>query len=160
MKGSLNDSFYVSLCWHCKSAGSTTQPLQRCGGCQLVPYCSRECQRGDRSSHKYICKEFPVVNGKNALYTTGRGLWENHIAGLRRRAARLPEAEVNNPIFKTPWVCNTCRETHPSRLTNCKCGCISYCSKSCSNVDKLHKKDCNLLDLTRQLYALTIDSFN
>ena len=154
MKGSFNESFYVGLCWHCKSPGSTGQPLQRCGGCQLVPYCSRECQRENRSSHKFICKEFPVVNGKNSLHTTG--IWEIHIAGLRQRASRLPHAQENDPIFQNPWVCNTCRETSPSRLTNCKCDCVSYCSKRCSNTDRLHTQDCHILDLTRQLYVLTI----
>ena len=60
--------FFVGLCYNCYLPGSL-YPLQRCSGCQLVSYCSRECQKKDRSRHKYVCKEFPAVNGKNVLFT-------------------------------------------------------------------------------------------
>ena len=54
--------FFAGLCNFCKESGSLEQPLQRCGGCQLVGYCSRDCgQKDDRPSHKYVCKEFPMV---------------------------------------------------------------------------------------------------
>ena len=37
--------FFVGLCYVCYSPGSTTMPLKRCGGCQLVAYCSKLCQK-------------------------------------------------------------------------------------------------------------------
>ena len=58
---SFESSFYVSLCWYCMLPGSMKQPLQRCGGCELLAYCNRDCQKPDRPFHKNICKEFPVV---------------------------------------------------------------------------------------------------
>ena len=149
-----NHIFFVGLCWNCKLVGSRTQPLHRCGGCQLVAYCSKDCQKDDRSTHKYVCKEFPVVNGNNALYTTGA--WENHIEGLLDRAARLKHAQDSEPIFENPWVCNTCNESRPGRLTDCKCGYISYCSKRCSNIDHSHKKNCSLIGQGRQAHSLLL----
>ena len=137
--------FFAGVCWHCKATGSAVDPLQRCGGCQLVSYCSKRCQKDDRSTHKYVCKEFPVVDGKNVLHTTAP--WEDHIASLLKRSAQLPLAEgFSNPLFLTPWVCNTCHESSPARLANCKCLAVSYCSKKCAHADNLHTKECSQLD--------------
>ena len=124
--------------------GSTNRPLQRCGGCQLIPYCSKDCQKDDRPSHREFCREFPVSNGKNALHTEGP--WEEHIKHLRQRASQLPNAEcVATPLFVEPWSCHTCHETSPNRLTTCKCGVVCHCSKKCARADRLHKKRCNPL---------------
>ena len=112
---------------------SATCPLQRCGGCQLVAYCSRECQKDDWSRHKFACKEFPLSGGKNVLCTTGP--WREHIDALRERAVQIPNAM---PIFLNPRVCSTCREARQDRLSDCLCGTVSYCSKRCSKADKQH----------------------
>ena len=137
-------TLYVGLCWNCKKIESTDEPLQRCGGCQLVPYCSQECQRNDRGNHKNVCKTFPVINGRNVLYT--RQPWKEHLERLRLRAAELPRADKTAiPLFKQPWVCHTCKESNPKKLVTCKCRALSYCSKRCSRVDRQHKKDCNKL---------------
>ena len=74
--------FFVGQCYFCNVPGSPARPLKRCGGCQLVAYCSKECQMNHRSKHKPACKEFPVVNGVNSLHTTGS--WKDHIAHLRK----------------------------------------------------------------------------
>ena len=148
--------FFVSLCFYCRTPRNATsmKTLYRCGGCHLVSYCSKDCQKNDRGSHKYVCKEFPVVNGKNALFTTGS--WTDHIAGLRKRADRLPQAERNaKPIFRNPGVCRTCWETQPDRLTCCSCcGCVSYCSNKCKLADKQHMEDCPQLAITSTTYTL------
>ena len=145
--------FFLGLCWYCKSSGSTSQPLQRCGGCQLVAYCSRDCQKEDRSTHKYVCKEFPIIKGKNVLHT--KGPWKKHIATLRERSALLPNAEiVAEPIFRNPRVCHMCREANSDRLTDSECLCVSYCSKRCANADKNHKKDCPEFKNIAGIYAL------
>ena len=137
-------TLYIGLCWCCKKIGSTDEPLQRCGGCQLVPYCSKDCQRDDRVNHKDVCKEFPVTLGKNALYT--KGPWEEHIKNLLIRATDLPNADKTAiPLFMTPWACHTCNESNPKQLTTCKCGTVSYCSKKCSRTDRQHKKKCSQL---------------
>ena len=146
--------FFVSLCFYCRSPGQGTATLYRCGGCQLVSYCSRYCQKNDRSTHKYMCKEFPIVNGMNALFT--RGSWEDHIENLRKRADRLPQAEINvKPIFQNPRVCRTCRESRPYHLIDCStCGCVSYCSDKCKVADKQHKEDCPELTIIKTTYTL------
>ena len=140
--------YFVDLCYCCNV--SIFQSLLRCGGCQLVAYCSKDCQRASWASHKKVCKEFPVVKGKNVLYTsTGtQAGWKKHIAGLRDRAARLPHAvEVAaKSIFRNPRVCRTCREARPDHLKiDCACDCVSYCNQKCAKADRLHKEDCNHL---------------
>ena len=140
--------YFVDLCYCCNV--SIFQSLLRCGGCQLVAYCSKDCQRASWASHKKVCKEFPVVKGKNVLYTsTGtQAGWKKHIAGLRDRAARLPHAvEVAaKSIFRNPRVCRTCREARPDHLKiDCACACVSYCNQKCAKADRLHKEDCNHL---------------
>ena len=137
--------FYFGRCYNCNSTGCPDHPVQRCGGCQLVSYCTRECQKKDRSIHKYVCKAFPVVNGNNVLIT--KGPWEEHIAFLRKLAAMLPLPEVAKAIFRNPRVCNTCHEARPERFRECKCGCVSYCVSYCAKADKWHKNICHLLRL-------------
>ena len=101
----------------------------------------------------YVCKEFPVVNGKNSLYTAG--LWKEHISDLRQRAAQLQNADVSAwNIFRNPRVCRTCRETRPDRLIDCKCACVSYCNKWCMKADKHHKEDCIRIGHIAQSYSL------
>ena len=78
------EPFFSGLCYNSLAPFSVFQPL-RCGGCQLVSYCSRACQKVHWSRHKYVCKEFPVVKGKNVLYS--KGSWKKHIAHLRERAS-------------------------------------------------------------------------
>ena len=137
--------YFVDLCYCCNV--SILQPLLRCSGCQLVAYCSKDCQKTNWNSHKNVCKEFPLVKGKNVLYT--KGIWKKHIAGLRKRAARLPHADEvarAKSIFHNPRVCRTCREARPDHLTiDCSCACVSYCNKRCAKADKRHKEDCNNL---------------
>ena len=148
-------TFFVGLCFHCNEPGRSCCPskaLQRCNGCQLVSYCSKECQKNDWNVHKYVCKEFPVRNGKNALCTNGH--WKSHISGLRQRAARLPLAEgAAIPIFHNPRVCRTCREAHQDLLVDCKCAAVSYCSTKCARKDKVHQKNCVLLAMLAQTFS-------
>eukprot|EP00808_Paulinella_micropora_P018860 g20361.t1 len=44
------------MCKQCGAAGSTDKALSRCAACQLVSYCSRECQKVDWPQHKAACK--------------------------------------------------------------------------------------------------------
>ena len=75
--------FHAGLCYHCDGMRYQDKPFQSCGGCQLVGYCSRDCQKSDWKSHKDVCKEFPLVKGKNVLWT--KGSWKKHINGLLKR---------------------------------------------------------------------------
>ena len=127
------------LCNWCKKPGAPTQPLQLCGGCHLVSYCNRDCQKSDRPWHKYFCKEFPIVNGKNALFTSGS--IKEHIMALCQRAISLPLAEFN-PVFLNKRVCHFCKEFSIDHLSDCLCSRVSYCNKTCNASDKFHKEQC------------------
>ena len=145
--------YFVGLCYYCLGLPAPSG-LQHCGGCQLVSYCSRHCQKKDRSTHKYVCKEFPLVNGKNVLHSIQP--WKNHIVSLRERAALLPKAELSAmPIFSNPRVCRTCRESRPDLLTDCECYCVSYCSKRCAKADKQHKRNCYDLNHIAGAYCVS-----
>ena len=144
--------YFVGLCFYC--TGLPAPSLHRCGGCQLVAYCSRHCQKKDWSTHKYVCKEFPVVKGKNVLHTTRP--WKKHIHSLREQAARLPNAELSaKPIFSNPRVCRTCREARSDLLMDCECYCVSYCSNRCAKADKQHKKECSDLNHIAGAYCVS-----
>ena len=141
--------YFVGLCYSC--TGLPAPSLHRCGGCQLVAYCSRHCQKNDWSNHKYVCKEFPVVKGKNVLHTTKP--WKNHLISLREQAAQVPNADLS--IFSNPRVCHTCREARPDLLMDCECYCVSYCSKRCAKADKQHKKHCSDLNHIAGAYIVS-----
>ena len=106
-------SFFAGLCYYCNTMSDADEPLQSCSGCQLVGYCSRDCQKSDWNRHKSVCKAFPLVKGKSVLWA--KGSWKKHLTGLCKRAAQLPDARS---IFRNPRVCNTCREPRPARLTD------------------------------------------
>ena len=145
--------FFVGLCYVCYSPGSTTKPLKRCGGCQLVAYCSRLCQKSDWRMHKHICKEFPIVKGKNVLCTTGS--WKKHIKDLHKRADKLADMEKKSAqaIFNNPRVCKMCHEARSDCLTDCKCGYVSYCSNRCIMADNQHERDCLQLSNIGKIYS-------
>lgn len=139
--------FFLGVCYHCwapRYIPGYSCALLRCSGCQLVAYCSRECQKYNWSKHKYVCKEFPVVKSKNVLYA--QGSWKKHIASLRKQAAQVPYAK---PIFHYPRVCRTCKEARQDKLTDCVCMSVSYCSQKCKKADKQHQNYCkDLLQIT------------
>ena len=133
-------TYIIGICHYCKIPRPFVTTLQRCGGCQLVAYCSRDCQLDDRDGHKKICKKFKVVDGKNVFHTARP--WKLHLASLSEIAAFVDKSFY---IFQNPRVCNTCHEPRQDRLTDCVCNCVSYCSRKCARSDKHHKKECNSL---------------
>ena len=71
------------LCANCR----TTCGLRRCGGCYVVHYCGKECQRTDRAHHKELCKA--VASGRIATrnpkaYKQNTTVTQvfNHVEGL------------------------------------------------------------------------------
>ena len=46
----------MDKCWNCKTDCSVDM-LQWCAACNVVAYCSRECQRKDSKAHKPGCKK-------------------------------------------------------------------------------------------------------
>ena len=49
--------------------------MKKCGRCQEVAYCSRDCQRGDWKVHKVTCQKVPtgVASAGGVRDTEGRG---------------------------------------------------------------------------------------
>ena len=41
----------------CAGCGAANRSLRRCGRCRSVHYCSRECQRGHWSIHRFQCSQ-------------------------------------------------------------------------------------------------------
>ena len=46
---------------HKQKCGRQGRQMRRCGNCQEVTYCSRDCQRGDWKVHKDTCTTVDVV---------------------------------------------------------------------------------------------------
>jgi len=138
-------TYFVGLCYYCNK--SVFSSIIICSGCQLVSYCRAYCQEKDWChGHRYVCKAFPMANGKNVLYT--KDPWKDHISSLRERAARLPSHWKSLiPLFRNPPVCNTCRESNFEKLQICECFCVSYCSLRCEKTDKTHAEYCKNLGL-------------
>uniref|UniRef100_A0A0G4GGH2 MYND-type domain-containing protein n=1 Tax=Chromera velia CCMP2878 TaxID=1169474 RepID=A0A0G4GGH2_9ALVE len=47
----------IVVCNQCKKAAPQGQSFQRCGRCQKVAYCGKECQKMDWKQHKKACKD-------------------------------------------------------------------------------------------------------
>ena len=144
--------YFLGVCYHCwapRYIAGYSCDLQRCGGCQLVAYCSKVCQKANWSRHKFVCQEFPVVKGKNVLHT--KVPWKKHIVSLRKHAAQIQHA---SPIFHNPRVCRTCKDARQEHLTDCVCMCVSYCSKKCTKADKQHQNNCKDLLRISQVYSI------
>ncbi|VDC01647.1 unnamed protein product [Peniophora sp. CBMAI 1063] len=70
--------------WCLKELGKDN--LRACGGCRMVRYCSRNCQRGAWKTHKFSCsqnqqlidslKDDPVQESFNALLTRWLTVWK------------------------------------------------------------------------------------
>ena len=52
-----NNKLFSCLIQKCGRKG---RQMRRCGQCQEVTYCSRDCQRGDRKAHKVTCRTIDV----------------------------------------------------------------------------------------------------
>ncbi|XP_071549068.1 histone-lysine N-methyltransferase SMYD3-like isoform X2 [Panulirus ornatus] len=57
----VNASSKGLYCDHCLKKNSTHQNLQRCSGCKVECYCSKECQRGSWDIHRFECKNLQRI---------------------------------------------------------------------------------------------------
>ncbi|CAL4113886.1 unnamed protein product [Meganyctiphanes norvegica] len=161
--------FFAGSCACCYAYTGKNQPLSHCSGCQLLAYCSKECQKMDWLCHKPICKLFPVKNGVNVLseaHKLNKDARKLYIKQLTKNACDVVnDIEIRggkNPLYRQTqdmfyWgrVCNICKEARVDKLTDCICHCVSYCSETHRKADKAHKEECN--DLL--LYARTMSYF-
>lgn len=155
--------FFSGGCFNCASLNHVERKLQRCAGCQLVSYCNKKCQRMDWKTHKVLCKQFPVQNGKNIIVRKTEKVRNNprkyleEIAALQF-AAFMATSALNSSdgsrkllcgvdkIFLNARVCNVCHEARPEMLVDCSCCCKSYCSSAHRKQDAQHMFfECDLL---------------
>eukprot|EP00005_Dracoamoeba_jomungandri_P013946 CAMPEP_0174270816 /NCGR_PEP_ID=MMETSP0439-20130205/45819_1 /TAXON_ID=0 /ORGANISM="Stereomyxa ramosa, Strain Chinc5" /LENGTH=132 /DNA_ID=CAMNT_0015360387 /DNA_START=104 /DNA_END=498 /DNA_ORIENTATION=- len=47
----MDEQFSGETCMYCGNTGK----LKKCGGCQIVSYCSKSCQRSHWKAHKFSC---------------------------------------------------------------------------------------------------------
>ena len=57
-------------CFQCHKTVTGKKKLSKCAGCHAVTYCSVECQREDRTRHKWNCVPVMVTD----IPGKGRGL--------------------------------------------------------------------------------------
>jgi len=147
--------YYSGACNNCYTLTSNSQPLQRCAGCQLVAYCSRNCQKNDWKKHKIFCKIFKVKNGKNALMFDEEirldlRKWGDAVEELEDKAAAMcmEKSEFFETVFSSfSRVCFICKNAQQDKLFDCKCCSVAYCCKAHQQADKLHKDFCEELSM-------------
>ncbi|CAL4068105.1 unnamed protein product [Meganyctiphanes norvegica] len=161
--------YLLGLCSCCYTYKGSDHPLHRCSGCQLLAYCSKECQKTDWGLHKPVCKQLPIQNGQNVLSEVQKlkkEVRKKHIEALKAKISfaltsnRHINAECSNieieeeVAFNTyhkfaedmiEWgrVCNICKEARVDKLTDCNCHTVSYCSEVHRKADKAHREECH-----------------
>ncbi|KAK1732490.1 hypothetical protein QTG54_004661 [Skeletonema marinoi] len=65
-------------CAMCRKSEQWEKPFPECSGCNLVIYCSRECQKSDWKNHKRLCLDAQKF-GKKELNKVGRRMIKFHV---------------------------------------------------------------------------------
>ena len=71
-------------CVKCQKIEQCGKPFARCSGCQLVRYCSKDCQKQHWKEHKALCmsvREFKVDD--NAQRNLDSGTYVSHLTPIR-----------------------------------------------------------------------------
>ncbi|CAL4083337.1 unnamed protein product [Meganyctiphanes norvegica] len=154
--------YFLGICNECSTFPTGGIELSRCGGCQLVAYCSRDCQKKNWKKHRDICKKMPVKKGRNVFARGLSGIrneesWRNFIFDLDDRARNAWKSGNQEESFPEELIywgryCNVCLESQMENLFDCACGCVRYCSKEHKNVDMDHLEFCHALYLCTQVY--------
>lgn len=150
--------YFPGICRWCSALTTATHKLQRCQGCQLVAYCGRECQRNDWGNHKILCKEFPAKEGKNILVlaqeetiskprknksnVASEEELEAHTIFMAKQIERVQAIKGDLSIFMYPRMCMICCEARPTKLFDCICCAVVFCSETHKNKSKLHLSMC------------------
>ena len=61
------------VCASCGKAAVDDMKLKKCGGCELVKYCSVDCQKNHRPQHKKACKKRAAQLRDNELFAQPDG---------------------------------------------------------------------------------------
>ncbi|XP_071547653.1 putative protein MSS51 homolog, mitochondrial isoform X2 [Panulirus ornatus] len=144
--------FHPGICHFCSQAPSESCMLKWCAQCQLVPYCSKQCQRKDWAMHKRFC-QVHAVEGRRNVFSQAKIKVHDKKSWLEYRKFLQLTARINldrrlevfeNEILLFPRVCEVCKEAEPSKIIDCpNCHSVFYCSDShCSQDAERHEKWC------------------
>lgn len=148
--------FLPGVCHQCLSWPSPDDPLKFCAQCHLVPYCSKDCQQTDWTSHKLLCKAARKSKDGKYVFTDAKfkavenKSWINYRNDLQARMENKLRQDLEiheKEIFYFPRVCEVCRESDPSKLKDCpKCTAVAYCSTAHQDQDlNRHHSSCSAL---------------
>ena len=88
--------------WQCFCSNCCTEKFSRCGGCHLVPYCSKECQLEHRSHHKKLCKDL-ARRERRPVTPEVASFWQfwtsDPVNGFH-----LPSPKLPNPAPEIAWI--------------------------------------------------------
>ena len=103
-----------AFCASCDTTATDDIRLMKCDGCDLVKYCSDECQRNHKPEHEEVCKERVADLRDELLFKQPEG---SHMGDCPICSLPLPlemdESTINNCCSKT--ICNGCAFANKGR---------------------------------------------
>ncbi|CAL4153130.1 unnamed protein product, partial [Meganyctiphanes norvegica] len=157
--------FFTGICHHCCLPENNTHMrfLHRCNNCQLVAYCSKDCQKRDWKTHKLYCKLFPINECKPKLKIVwGTRVsfpknWESVLEEIQKRAVLLivvkTQTETQLGVYSKDRQCITCGKSKTEDLYDCVCLLVSFCSEMHRIAAARHLIRCDGLRLP-QVYSV------
>ncbi len=104
----------MMCCASCGKAEVDEVKLKKCDGCNLVKYCSVECQKDHRPQHKKACKEKAAEIRDDKLFTQPD---ESHLGECPICCLPLPldrtKSMINSCCYKR--ICNGCSHANDKR---------------------------------------------
>ena len=88
--------------FRCICSSCRTEKFSRCGGCHLVPYCSKECQVEHRSQHRKLCKDLAKRETSTELLSV-TGAFSMYWTHLSPRLISIP-LPTQLPSLDIPWI--------------------------------------------------------
>ncbi len=130
--------FRFNCCATCGQGPPLTKPLQRCSGCHVFGFDSRECQIKGWPLHKHECKELGALRVRMETAVpvgAGMNLSEAWMGRVTQTGARSHLADILGALPR----CNTCLKTTGLKTCqNCFCawGCDDHTigEHSCAQV--------------------------
>lgn len=143
------ENFYPNVCHVCLSHDRET-PLQRCKGCQMISYCSKDHQKKHWPLHKDVCKVVSkkIMQGINIFAGAFNNpkvesLMKNFSCDMLEEILRRKLKRFEMGMIAYPKVCEICRIADPDLLKACpKCPYANFCKQH--EGDPKHEELCHL----------------
>ncbi|CAL4138887.1 unnamed protein product [Meganyctiphanes norvegica] len=146
-------------CFECYTKPQGEERLKTCGGCHLVQFCSKDCQKKNWSTHKYFCRAAKAQSepGRDIYSTANKKIekgkkWFNIVketSQLLQGILGFKFEHIDGILLSAPRVCNFCWNSESSTLKLCEdCCAVYYCSGAHFEADAaVHKSLCRSLKL-------------